>query len=273
VLKLSTASIEEFYEHALARRASFAKGDDLLEAFICVFERARVSAHGHIYTDPYVFIQLSAGSRGACFAYPDEVDISDSELIIGQPVWDVFEQAPDYIKVAILDAIYVILNNDCPRLRPDVRKYFRGTAAEKSSQRAESIVNLIAVEPGMRLCMIGVIEDIVCASLESGAEVALFDHLLAGETFMGREIGRDAGSSLDSADYVLVTGNALKTRTMDDILQRSAASGIPTTVYAMSGANLAPHYLSLGVESVTCETFPYYWYSGLESVMDVYRRK
>ncbi len=272
MFELTAASIEAFYAHAILQRRLFEEGDDLLEAFICIFERAKVSIEGHLYTDPYVFAQLSGGSRGACFAHPDEVNVTDSDSLIGHSVWDIFDQAPDYIKVALLDAVYAVVNDDL-KLRPHTRKCLNGTASAKSAQRAEFIANLLKIEKGMRLCIIGVIEDIVCAALKLGAEVELFDFFLAGQTFLGQEIGRHVGPSLESADCVLVTGNAIKTRTMDDILQRCAAGGIPATVYAMSGANLAPHYLSVGADIVTCETFPYYWYSGLESNIYVYRRR
>jgi hypothetical protein len=270
-LNLARASIEEFYEHALLRRKLFQYGDDLLEAFICVIERAKVSPQGHMYTDPYVFAQLSGGPRGACFAHPDEVCVTDADSLIGRPVWDIFYEAPDYIKVALLDAVYAVVNIGL-EVSPDARKRLNGTATAKSRQRAKFIVDLLGLEKGARLCVIGVIEDIVHAALDLGAEVKLFDFFLAGYKFLGQEVGREVDDSLEAADLVLVTGNAIKTRTMDNILRRCAEREIPVTVYAMSGANLAPHYLSVGANTVTCESFPYYWYSGLESVIDVYQR-
>lgn len=262
-------TIESFYHRALSQRLLLSENDVLVDAVIFISERARVTVNGHIYTDPYVLVQMSGGTQGACFAYPGDIVITEADALIGRPVWEIFDQASDCLKVALLDAIYAALNKT-DGLRPKVREYVYGPAAEKSRLRAEVMGNLIQLKPGMRLCMIGVIEDIVRVALESGAEVRLFDHYLAGETFLGQPVLRDAVDELKMADRVLLTGNAIKTRTMATILRQCVEFRIPTVVYAMSGANLAPHYLAFGARAVTCERFPYYWYSHLESVIDVY---
>lgn len=264
------ASLQYFTEYAKEKSNAIGMPESRVEFVVAFMERALLSGSQHVYDDPYLFCQLISGAQGACFMHVDDLKQGDLDGLVGNPVLDVIDKVPDYIAVALLDAYFSLLNI-YENLEPTERVEFKGSGSDKSRQRAKTIAQLAGVKANDRVLLIGAIADLMDAVVSVGAELKVADLALAGSSMIGIPIMYDAIPLLDWANVVIMTGNTLKTNTLSNLLFLLRNSGARILVYAMSGANVAPHYLKHGVHTVTAEYFPFYWYANMTSRMHIYR--
>lgn len=264
------SSFRGFVDFAQKNKRLVNEQDSIVEFIVHLSERAILFGDDHVYYDPYLIVQLVSGARGACFLHPGDVKETDFDLCVGKPVLDVVNIVPIPIGIALLDAYYSILN---PKLgiTPQNTYTLNGLGAEKSLKRAQRIVELAEITESSKVLLIGVISDIVREILNLNAQVKLADFLLAGTKIHGIDVMHDAAPLLDWADIVIMTGNVLKTETLEDLIEQINKRNKRLIVYAMTGGHIAPYYLGHGVSVVTVEKFPFYWYANLVSIMEVYR--
>jgi hypothetical protein len=171
-----------------------------------------------------------------------------------------------------MDAVYCHLNERDGILA--AREFeFVGSGAVKSARRAETIVSLCGIGPGSKVALIGLIVDIARCALEAGGEVRVADFAEAGSEVLGLGVQFEAAPLIPWADTLIVTGNTLKTDTLERILKDAVGCGKKVLVYAMTAHHIAARYLDYGVDVVTAEGFPYYWYAGTKSTMKIYSRR
>jgi hypothetical protein len=264
-------SVGYFEHNVLARRSEFDEVESVVEFVTAFVERAILFGDEHLYNDPYVVVQLASGAQGACFLHPEDLNTQDLDALPGKSAFYQLHSAAPYLRVALLDALYHHINwRD--GIRPTVEYEFRGTGSQKSSARAQRLVNLAGVEKGGRVALIGLIVDIARHVLGLGAELQVADLAKAGMEVLGLRVHRDATPLVQWADTVIMTGNTLKTDTLASLLDAAVGSAKRILVYAMTGHHIAPRYLDFGVDVVTAEEFPYYWYATSPSRMRVYAR-
>ena len=118
---------------------------------------------------------------------------------------------------------------------------------------------------------IGVVGDILKKFSENGFNIigADFDASITGqEMFDGVivEDGKKTLSLLERADLAVITGMAITTETIDEILECSLKNGVKTIVFAETGANLAGYYVNNGVDVYLSEHFPFYIFNGFSQI-------
>ncbi len=164
------------------------------------------------------------------------------------------ERAP--LRIAALDAYLAaaLPFRDDPAaervLLPD------GTPEERAVARDAAVAGLLDVPAGARVALIGVVNPLVAAIRERGAECLPCD-LDLRETQWGDPVARDAAAVIDAADAVVATGMTLANGTFDAILARCRERGVPLTVYAQTGAAVARAFLGSGVDALSAEPFPF----------------
>jgi hypothetical protein len=216
---------------------------------------------------PYAYVQLASGGTGACFCYPEDLDLESLKHLVGRNPLDVQNLVSRVVELAVLDAIYARIN-ELDHVRASEVCYFEGTYAVKSAARAQKLASLAPIIPGSKVAVVGAVYDIIKAVQDLGASVRVADMGHAGESILGCRIERDGASIISNSEIALVTGNVLKTGTLTETV---SSSNCFTVVFAMTGANIAPRYLQLGATVVASESFPYYWFAGVKSEMRIYR--
>lgn len=267
-----TPNLEYFISYAQNYKSILNGPQYAVEAIIAIYERAILYGDDHLYTDPYLLVQLASGAQGACFLHLEDWNTNDLEMIAGQPVLDVISNYPRHIQVALLDALYYHINL-MENIVPTGELQFEGTGSEKSLQRAKKLIELISIQNGSKVAIVGLIVDILRMALDKNAKVRVADLAESGKTICGIDIEYDAVPLLDWADTVIMTGNTLKTNTSEQLFKLAAKNSINVLVYSMTGHNIAPRYLGCGANVVTCETFPYYWYANTPSKMQIYKKQ
>ncbi len=262
-------TVKYFEQLALARRSEFDEAETAVEFVTGFVERAILFGDDHLYYDPYVVVQLVSGAQGACFLHPEDLNAADLDMLPGKCALDVVQRAAPYLRVALLDALYHHINNR-DGIHAAAEYEFRGTGSQKSSARAQRLVELSAIEKGSKVALVGLIVDIARYAIRLGAELQVADLAKAGMEILGVRVQRDATPLVRWADIVIMTGNTLKTGTLADLLEAAVGRARHILVYAMTGHHIAPRYLDFGVDVVTAEEFPYYWYATVPSRMRVY---
>jgi putative heavy-metal chelation protein len=265
-------TINYYRELALKRRGEIDEASTTVEFVTAFVERAILTGDNHLYCDPYVLVQLASGAQGACFLHPEDLDTRDLDRLPGKRALDLLAAAPPYLIIALLDAVYCHLNMH-DGLRPSRELEFNGTGAAKSRERAKAITSLSRLGPHSRVALIGLIVDIARCVLDAGGHLQVADLAEAGLEVFGVKVQHDARPLVSWADTVILTGNTLKTNTLAGLLGEAVAPGKTVLVYAMTGHHIAPRYLDYGVDIVTTEGFPYYWYANTKSSMKVYQRR
>lgn len=264
-------SLEYFREYASVYASLIDKELLKVEFIVAFLERAMLAGSGHTYYDPYIMVQLVSGAQGYCFMDPIDFNQSQLEGIAGRLALDLLKNVPIYIEIAIVDAIFFHLNI-VEKITPTRTFKFQGLASSKSQTRANKLIELAGVKIGQRVLLIGAIVDIIDAILKTGATLDVADFALAGMRISNIIVQYDATPLIEKADIIIMTGNTLKTNTLAGLLSKCNNLNKQILVYAMSGANIAPHYRDFGVSVVTVEPFPYYWYAQTPSRMLVYFR-
>lgn len=270
-LTVNVPTFKGFVEFAKNNKHLVDIKDSIVEFIVLLSERAILSGDDHVYYDPYLIVQLVSGVRGACFLHPGDISEKDFDVCVGKPVLDIVENIPLPIGIALLDAYYSLLNQKL-NVKSQADYTFNGMGAEKSVMRAQKIVELAEIKQDSRVLLIGVISDIVREIQKISAQVRLSDFLLSGTQVNGIEVVHDCTPFLDWADTIIMTGNVLKTETLEYLLKRTNNRKKKVVVYALTGGNIAPYYLRHGANVVTVEKFPFYWYANLPSIMEVYLR-
>ncbi len=267
---ITQPTFETLLEYAYSKRYLVDQDATFVEFVVTFNERALLLGDQRVYDDPYMLVQTVSGSQGACFMNLGDTKDTDVEGVVGKPALEVASTVPRHVGIALLDAYYQLLNI-AEGIIPSETLFFNGLGHEKSLQRAKKIIELAQIEKGVKVAMIGVISDIVKEALDKGASIKLADFGMYGAESFGLPIEKDATQFINWADVVIMTGNTLKTRTTDSLLENISKNNKRILVYAMTGSNIAPRYLRYGAHTVTCESFPYYWYANVASCMKIYR--
>jgi hypothetical protein len=210
-------------------------------------------------------MSFRVGSRSA--PIPDSLIGQDGRLI------SVTDRA---MQVAILDACYAAL----PQM-PVEEHTFEGDTVCKSIKRTQIVcdeVKLIANRLAIMhptVLMIGVVNKIAEALHDCGMKILLsdLDRRVVGSTVSGIEIqnGEQNRQLIQDCDIVLATGMTITTKTLDQILDTTKRYRKPMVMFAQTGSNFAEEYLTLGIEGILAEHYPWYSMPG-RSLIKVFRR-
>lgn len=261
---LRSAGVEALAEEVLAGE----HGPDPMEltatSVFWAHHGTRLAGGRVTYLNQYVLVRVG-GAFGACAFEAGEVDAAVCAALSGSSLGALLRDPARAVRIAALDAyLAAVLPHRAagaepvtlPAGPPEVRAVARDTA----------IAGLLDVGEGARVALIGVVNPLVAAIRERGAEPLLCDFNLR-TTQWGDPVGRDMAGVLDAADAVVATGMTLSNGSFDTILTRCRERGVPLVVYAQTGSAVARAFLGAGVSALSAEPFPFSQFSAEETVL------
>ncbi|WP_165922174.1 Rossmann-like domain-containing protein [Pseudonocardia endophytica] len=229
----------------------------------------RLAGSSTTYRNRYVLVRVGRAFGAASVAAdtPDPDGWCDAS---GSPVEVLLRDECEPLRIAALDAYLAAVrpfrDDPVPErvLLPD------GTPEERAVARDAAVAGLLDVRPGARVALIGVVNPLVAAIRDRGAECLPCD-LDLRTTHWGDVVARDAAEVIDAADAVVATGMTLANGTFDAIVDRCRDRGVPLTVYAQTGAAVARAFLGSGVDALSAEPFPFSQFSAEPTALYRYR--
>jgi hypothetical protein len=222
------------------------------------------------YRNYYLLLRVGA-SFGACCVERNQFDSSVAEELSGMDLAQLLEDSRLPVRVAALDAY---LGASHPHAQSPARPLLlpAGTPLQRARVRDEAIASLLAIEPGQRVGLIGVVAPLVAAIQARGGTCLPCDFNL--DTIAdGTVVAKDMKPVLDAADLVIATGMTLSNGSFDTILARCRERGVPLVVYAQTGSAIVPRFLGAGVSAVSAEPFPFSQFSADPTPVYLYTQR
>ncbi|KXO95291.1 Domain of uncharacterised function (DUF364) (plasmid) [Tsukamurella tyrosinosolvens] len=242
--------------------------DAVARSVFFVAHGTRLAGSDQRYRNRYVLVRVG-DSFGACAFEEGELDPDVADLS-GEPLAALLDHAAQPLRIAAADAALgaAAPHRDDPRA--ELRTLPTGTPDVRAVARDAAVAELLAVAPGTRVALIGVVNPLVAAIRERGAEPLLADRNLE-RTHWGDPVADDHRAVLAGADAVLATGMTLGNGSFDEILAACRERDVPLAVYAQSGAAVARAFLGAGLTALSAEHFPFSQFSADASPMYLYR--
>lgn len=216
--------------------------------------------------------------QGCSFYQEDTIKLQHVSSLIGQH-YEVAKNMKLPIKIAVLDSIFAF-----GRLLKKPSSHFEkdGMPSEKAFLRAnivcEEACRLVPARNSHQkpiISVLGVSGIIVHQLIKKGYNIIACD---LNPNIIGTKIcnnvtvrnGLYEKEYIKESDLVIVTGMALETETMENVFKYAQKFNAKVIVYAQTGANIAPWYISCGANTVICEHIPFYNFEGLSKI-SVYR--
>ncbi|MGW7366097.1 Rossmann-like domain-containing protein [Streptomyces sp. NPDC054841] len=232
----------------------------------------RLAGGDTTYLNQYVLVRLG-GSFGGCAFEAGEIDPSICRDSSGSPLDVLLREAPRPLRIAALDAY--LSESRAHRVAGEAGDAEpvtlpTGTPEVRAAARDAAVADLLDIEQGAKVGLIGVVNPLVAAIRERGGEPLPCDFNLKA-TQWGDPVTDDMHEVLESADAVVATGMTLSNGSFDTILERCRSRGIPLVVYAQTGSAVARAFLGSGVTALSAEPFPFSQFSAEETVLYRYR--
>ncbi|MGP4020698.1 Rossmann-like domain-containing protein [Saccharopolyspora sp. 5N708] len=212
-------------------------------------------------------VESGAGESGAGESGPMESGTVESDTVseevvlgcVGAPVAELLRSPLLPVRVAALDAYLQWLRPH--RRHAEEVLIGRGNSLQKSLHRAKSVVDLLPVEAGRRVLVIGVVNSLLHHLRERGNSYIACDYK-GGETEWGEPVTTDAVAALADCDAVLASGMVVGNDTFQPLLDHARATGKPLVMFAQSASGILPHFLGRGVTAISAEPYPFFWLDG-----------
>lgn len=221
------------------------------------------------YRNYYVLIRLGA-SFGACSFAEGEIADRDCSWAAGRTISEILRAGPQALQVAALDAY---LSDTTPhKLDPRAEPVTlpSGNALHRAQHRDQAIAELLAIASGENIALIGVVNPLVQAIENRGAQCLPCD-LSLSTTADGQPVDSDMWRVLPKADAVVATGMTLGNGTFDPLVTYCRANDVPLICYAQTGSAIAREFLGQGVTALCAEPFPFSQFSAEPTILYRYR--
>ncbi|MEW2378028.1 DUF364 domain-containing protein [Micromonospora sp. NPDC047812] len=229
-----------------------------------VHHGTRLTGGNTTYRNQYVLARVGT-AIGACAFAAGDVDPAVCLEYSGAPVAQLLTDAPPAVRVATLDAYLAHVR---PHRDSDAEPVVlpAGTPEARAQARDAAVAGLLDVTPGAKVALIGVVNPLVAAIRQRGAECLPCD-LTLRTTQWGDPVTPDMRDVLDVADAVVATGMTIGNGTFDKILHTCHHRGVPLVVYAQTASAVARHFLGAGVTALSAEPFPFSQFSAERTVL------
>ncbi|SDO36937.1 Rossmann-like domain-containing protein [Lentzea jiangxiensis] len=233
-----------------------------------VHHGTRLAGGDTTYRNQYVLARIGT-AFGACAFAEGDADPAVCANYSGAPVAELLTEAPAPVRVAALDAY---LGSVRPHRTSDAERVVLpvGTPEERARARDAAVAGLLDVPVGAKVALIGVVNPLVAAIRDRGAECLPCDLSLRA-TQWGDPVTPDMRDVLGVADAVVATGMTIGNGTFDEILRTCRERDVPLVVYAQTASAVARHFLGQGVTAVSAEPFPFSQFSADETALYRYR--
>lgn len=261
--------VDALIADVLAGRHGPAPGDAVATSVFHASHGTRLAGSDVVYRNQYVLVRVGR-AFGACSLGSDPVDPDTCHAASGEPVETLLRRAEPGLRVAALDAYlaHVRPHLDHPDAEPVGLP--AGTPEERAHARDAAIADLVDARPGSRVALIGVVNPLVAAIRERGAECLPCD-LTLRRTQWDDPVSTSSSEVIAQADAVVATGMTLANGTAGGIIADCRARGVPLTVYAQTGSAVARALLGAGLGRVCAEPFPFSQFSAEPTWLYRYR--
>ena len=230
-----------------------------------VHHGTRLAGGDTTYRNQYVLARVGA-AFGACAFADGEVEPAVCGDLSGRSVAELLD-LPAPVRVAALDAYLAHVR---PHRTSDVVILPAGTPELRANARDAAVAGLLPDVTGQKVALIGVVNPLVAAIRDRGAECLPCD-LTLRTTRWGDPVTPDMRDVLDIADAVVATGMTVGNGTFDAILERCRRREVPLVVYAQTGSAVVREFLGAGVTALAAEPFPFSQFSADETALYAYR--
>lgn len=221
------------------------------------------------YRNYYLLLRVGA-AFGACCIERDSLEPSIAPSLAGCSVADLLDDARLPVRIAALDAYLNAVMPACDSAQAHPMLLPFGAPPVRAVARDNAISTLVAIQPGQRVGLIGVVNPLVDAITKQGGICLPCDFNME-RTQSGLEVSRDMLPILETADMIIATGMTLSNGSFDKIVAAARLRGIPLIVYAQTGSGIIPRFLGDGVAAVCAEPFPFSQFSADPTSVYLYR--
>ncbi len=263
-------TVDGLVAEVLANRHGPDPGSVVATSVFWVHHGTRLAGGDTTYRNQYVLVRVGS-AFGACAFAEGEADPAVCANYSGSPVSALLTEAPAPVRVAALDAY---LGHVRPHRTSEAERVVLpvGTPEERARARDAAVAGLLDVGQGAKVALIGVVNPLVAAIRDRGAECLPCD-LSLRTTQWGDPVTPDMRDVLGVADAVVATGMTIGNGTFDEILSTCRSRDVPLVVYAQTASAVARHFLGNGVTALSAEPFPFSQFSADETALYRYRAR
>ncbi|MFJ6852484.1 Rossmann-like domain-containing protein [Streptomyces sp. NPDC091271] len=207
---------------------------------------------------------------GSCAVEPGALPAGTVEDCAGADVAALLAHPLLPVRVAALDAYLMDVMPHTPSNGAQPVTIPAGSSLERSQARAAALTDLLDLEPGSTVLVVGVVNSLL-AELRSRGLTAIPCDLKGGTTEWGEPITPDALGEIGRCDAVLASGMTLGNGTFDPLRRSSQEHGKPLVMFAQTGSAVLPRFLGAGVTGVCAEPYPFFWLDGGPGTIHHYR--
>jgi hypothetical protein len=269
VIERTALTVRGLTDEVLAGARGEPPGDLVATSVFWFTHGTRLAGSATTYRNHYVLVRVGR-AFGAASVPAGTLEPAECHDASGSPLDVLLRDGREPLRTAALDAYLAaglpFRDDPAPErvMLPD------GTPEQRAVARDAAVAGLLDVPAGAGVALIGVVNPLVAAIRERGAECLPCD-LDLRTTQWGDPVARDAAEVIDAADAVVATGMTLANGTFDEIVARCRDRGVPLTVYAQTGAAVARAFLASGVDALSAEPFPFSQCSAEPTVVYRYR--
>lgn len=234
-----------------------------------LYHTTRLAGSQATYHNHYMLLRVGR-SYGACSFEAGELVPDICENASGHTLGTLIRHESVPVRVAALDAYLAHVRPHREAADAEPVTLPTGTPEVRARARDAAIAELLDIEPGAKVALVGVVNPLVAAVRERGG-VCLPCDLNLRTTQWGERITDDMTEVLREADAVVATGMTLSNGTFDLILGHCREQGVPLLVYAQTGSSVARTFLASGVTGLNAEPFPFSQFSAEPTRMYRYR--
>jgi hypothetical protein len=222
----------------------------------------------------YQILVAQTVSQGACYHDEEQTFGNILEKLVGEN-YNGEPTGNKSIDIALLDSLASSFN-----IKPSLALTINGQHSEKSKNRADIILNEVHLlkstgfKRKIKVCNIGVVSTIIQKLLIAGFDVSASDNEIG---MIGKKIfdkvhiqsGAETLNLVANSDIAIVTGMAISTDTLSNIVTVAKQNKTKVILFAETGSGFAPFYINNGIDCVVSEPFPFYTFDG-ETQIKIY---
>lgn len=214
-----------------------------------------------VFTDMNFCLALFENAYGFSY-FQDDINYSLSEFVNKNALEVLSQEIPSYLRVAILDALFCLINKDS-------LKYpfsFKGALREKATQRAVELLK--PVPEKTKILLLGAATEIIEEAQRKECELKVLDlekqkiGLELHSTNIENGEKTDIEDEIRNTDYIIATGMIFVSETADKIFDFARKHNKHLILFMETGSNFGPQLLKYGADTVLSEFFPYYDFYG-----------
>jgi hypothetical protein len=261
-------------DQALRKTADFSDDDFIIRGLWKVDLAFKPNIHERLFR--YWFLVSQTVGQGSCYC---DKELVIDESLIGKDAREIITEKDCY-SISVLDSIYASI------LKTPYEVYeISGNSIEKTAKRNGILLREVehvlgSLKPKGRkpqVINIGVLGNLIMSLADKGYAVLAtdLDDRIVNTRVHGVSVehGSKNFQYIPDSDVAVITGMALTTDALEDIIDTCKKHKTGILIFAETGAHFGEEYCcTLGVDSVVSEPFPFYIFQGVSRI-EIYRRQ